>query len=81
MLPFDDRDTAEIRLMRAITELNQRILMTESPEQRTALRSAVSTLRTELLNLIQSMPIYDEEDVSKMTAHRCHGHGPIMVGS
>ena len=49
MSPYDERDTAEIRMMRAITELNHRILMTPSPELRTVLRSAASNLRSELI--------------------------------
>ena len=36
MMPFhEERDTAEIRLMRTIVELNHRILHTPSAEDRT----------------------------------------------
>jgi hypothetical protein len=70
MLPFhDERDTPEIRLMRTIVELNHRILHTASPDERTALRATVTVLRSELVKLIESMPIVSEEDAKRaMTA-------------
>jgi len=41
MMPFqDERDSAEVRLMRSIVELNYRILRTPSPSERTALRTS-----------------------------------------
>ena len=83
MSPLDERDTAEIRMMRAITELNHRILMTPSPELRTVLRSAASNLRSELIVLIQAIPICDEEDAIRVQAQAAH-RGPVtplMIGS
>ena len=77
MGPYDERDTAEIRMMRAITELNHRILMTQSPEVRTVLRSAASSLRSELILLIQALPIFDEEDVRRMQSP----HGGLTIGT
>ncbi len=81
MSPYDERDTAEIRMMRAITELNHRILMTPSPELRTVLRSAACNLRSELILLIQAIPICDEEDA--MRVQTAHGGPltPMMIGS
>ena len=56
--------------MRTIVELNHRILHTPSPSDRTALRATSSVLRTELLKLIESMPIVSEEDAKRAsTAH------------
>ena len=53
MLPFsEDRDTPEIRLMRTIVDLNHRILRTPSADDRTALRTTITVLRSELVKLI-----------------------------
>ncbi len=78
--PYDDRDTAEIRMMRALTELNHRILVTQSPELRTVLRSAASSLRSELMLLIQAIQIFDEEDVRRMQSPH-GGLTPFMIGT
>lgn len=66
MMPFhDERDTPEIRLMRTIVELNHRILHTPSADERTALRATITVLRTELVKLIESMPLMSEEDAMR----------------
>ncbi len=80
MNPFDERDTAEIRMMRAMTELNHRILVTQSPEMRSVLRSAASNLRSELILLIQAIPIWDEEDVRRVQSPH-GGLSPVMIGT
>ena len=68
--PYDEHDTAEIRMMRALGELNQRILMTPDPAQRTLL--TVATLRAELIKLIEAIPIHSEADVESFRASH-HG--------
>lgn len=70
--PYDEQDTAEIRMMRALGELNQRILMTPDPAQRTQLRLTVATLRAELIKLIEAIPIHSEADVESFRASH-HG--------
>ena len=71
--PFDqDQDTAEIRMIRAIGELNHRILLTPDPTQRTQLRLTVAALRAEVVKLIESMPIHSEADVESFRASH-HG--------
>lgn len=66
MFPFsDERDTPEIRLMRTLVELNHRILHTQSPDDRTALRTTITVLRSELVKLIEAMPIFSEEDARR----------------
>jgi hypothetical protein len=69
--PNDPQDTAEIRLMRSIGELNHRILVAPDPAQRTQLRLTLATLRAELVKLIESTPIHSEADVEAFRAsHR-----------
>lgn len=69
MMPFhDERDTPEIRLMRTLVELNHRILHTPSADERTALRTTITILRTELIKLIEVMPIFSEEDARHAAA-------------
>ena len=46
-----DMDSAEIRILRAITELNNRIMMQATPEQRAILRGSIENLRRELIPL------------------------------
>ena len=71
--PFDqDQDNAEIRMIRAIGELNHRILLTPDPTQRTQLRLTVAALRAEVVKLIESMPIHSEADVESFRASH-HG--------
>lgn len=82
MLPFhDERDTPEIRLMRTIVELNHRILHTPSAEERTALRTTITVLRTELVKLIESMPIMSEEDVVRASTAQGIGLMPMTLRS
>lgn len=67
-IPYDEQDTAEIRMIRAIGELNHRILLTPEPAQRTQLRLTVAALRAELVKLIETMPIHSEADVESFRA-------------
>jgi len=78
MLPlYEERETPEIRLMRTIVELNHRIFHTPSPDDRTALRATITVLRTELLKLIESMPIVSEEDAKRASTAHALGHMPM----
>ena len=80
MMPFhEERDTAEIRLMRTIVELNHRILHTPSAEDRTALRATVTVLRSELIKLIESMPIMSEEDVVRASTAQSMSLMPMTI--
>ena len=45
-----DMDSAEIRILRAITELNNRIMMQATPEQRAILRGSIENLRREFIS-------------------------------
>ena len=72
-IPYDEQDTAEIRMIRAIGELNHRILLTPDPAQRTQLRLTVTALRAELVKLIESMPIHSEAEVETFRAMH-HGY-------
>jgi len=57
-------DTAEIRLLRAIIELNNRIIIhATTPEQRAILRGSIENLRRELISLVEAIQIYSEDDV------------------
>ena len=81
LMPFhDERDTPEIRLMRTVVELNHRILHTPSADERTALRSAVTVLRMELVKLIDTMPIISEEDVRRANTAQGMGLIPRTIG-
>mgnify|MGYP000656254049 CR=1 FL=1 len=61
---MNEIDTAEIRLLRALTELNNRIMMCQTtPEQRAILRGSIENLRRELISLVESIQIYSEDDV------------------
>ena len=60
---LEDRDTPEIRILRTLYDLNARLLGSQSVEERTVVRSTIVTLRTELLKLIEAMPVTSEEDV------------------
>ena len=75
MMSFhEERDTPEIRLMRTVIELNHRILHTASPDERTALRASITVLRAELIKLIESMPIFSEEDAKRA----CTAQGMVL---
>jgi len=68
MGPYDiERETTEIRLLRSIMELNARIMMAPTLEQRTLLRGTATILRMELLVLIHSIQIPDESDVAGLS--------------
>jgi len=80
MMPFhDERDSAEIRLMRSIVELNHRILHTSSAGERTALRATITVLRTELVKLIEAMPIVSEDDVARANTVQTMGLMPMTL--
>jgi hypothetical protein len=80
MMPFhDERDSAEIRLMRSVVELNHRIWHTPSASERTALRTTLTVLRAELVKLIEAMPIFSEDDVAR--ASTVHGLSPMLISA
>ncbi len=80
MMSFhDERDSAEIRLMRSIVDLNIRILQTPSATERTALRAAITALRVELVKLIEAMPIMSEDDVTRATT--LQGMSPMLISA
>ena len=81
MLPFsEDRDTLEIRLMRTIVDLNHRILRTPSADDRTALRTTITVLRSELVKLIEAMPIFSEEDARRASTAQAMALVPTLTG-
>ena len=66
---MNEIDTAEIRLLRAIIELNNRIIIgATTPEQRAILRGSIENLRRELISLVESIPIYSEGRCSRGAA-------------
>lgn len=77
MIPYPEQEIAEVRLMRAIVELNHRILHTASAAERTRLRGSVENLRKELVALIEHWPIYSEEDFKH---HEQIAQGSIIRG-
>lgn len=80
MMSFhDERDSAEIRLMRSIVELNIRILQTHSATERTALRATITVLRAELVKLIEAMPIMSEDDATRATT--LQGMSPMLINA
>lgn len=69
-LNYPDNELAEVKLFRAILELNHRILHTPTLDERTALRSAVSVLRTELIKLLDALRIPSEDEVKRAQSDR-----------
>ena len=80
MMPFhDERDSAEIRLMRSIVELNHRLLHAPSASERTALRATITVLRAELVKLIEAMPIMSEDEVVRASTAQSMGLMPMTL--
>ena len=79
---MNEIDTAEIRLLRAITELNNRIIMqATTPEQRAILRGSIENLRRELTSLVESIHIYSEDDVRAARSGQFDGRVSTVLGS
>ena len=79
---MNEIDTAEIRLLRAITELNNRIIMQATmPEQRAILRGSIENLRRELISLVESIHIYSEDDVRAAQSGQFDGRVSTVLGS
>ena len=79
---MNEIDTAEIRLLRAITELNNRIIMqATTPEQRAILRGSIENLRRELISLVESIHIYSEDDVRAARSGQFDGRVSTVLGS
>ena len=76
-----DMDSAEIRILRAITELNNRIMMQATPEQRAILRGSIENLRRELISLVESIHIYSEDDVRAAQSGQFDGRVSTVLGS
>ena len=78
---MNEIDTAEIRLLRAITELNNRIIMqATTPEQRAILRGSIENLRRELISLVESIHIYSEDDVRAARSGQFDGRVSTVLG-
>ena len=75
-----DMDSAEIRILRAITELNNRIMMQATPEQRAILRGSIENLRRELISLVESIHIYSEDDVRAARSGQFDGRVSTALG-
>ncbi|MFO0654084.1 MAG: hypothetical protein U0787_03300 [Polyangia bacterium] len=75
-----DMDSAEIRILRAITELNNRIMMQTTPEQRAILRGSIENLRRELISLVESIHIYSEDDVRAARSGQFDGRVSTVLG-
>jgi hypothetical protein len=75
-----DMDSAEIRILRAITELNNRIMMQATPEQRAILRGSIENLRRELICLVESIHIYSEDDVRAARSGQFDGRVSTILG-
>ena len=76
-----DMDTAEIRILRAITELNNRMLVMQKPEQRAILRGSIENLRRELISLVESIHIFSEDDVRAAQSGQFSGRVSTVLGS
>jgi hypothetical protein len=78
---MNEIDTAEIRLLRAIIELNNRIIIgATTPEQRAILRGSIENLRRELISLVESIPIYSEDDVRAARSGQFDGRVSTVLG-
>ena len=78
---MNEIDTAEIRLLRANTELNNRIIMqATTPEQRAILRGSIENLRRELTSLVESIHIYSEDDVRAARSGQFDGSVATVLG-
>ena len=78
---MNEIDTAEIRLLRANTELNNRIIMqATTPEQRAILRGSIENLRRELTSLVESIHIYSEDDVRAARSGQFDGRVSTVLG-
>ena len=76
-----DMDSAEIRILRAIIELNNRIMVCQTtPEQRATLRGSIENLRRELISLVESIHIYSEDDVRAARSGHFDGHVSTVLG-
>ena len=75
-----DMDSAEIKILRAITERNNRIMMQATPEQRAILRGSIENLRRELISLVESIHIYSEDDVRAARSGQFDGRVSTVLG-
>lgn len=57
-------ETAEIRLLRCIQDLNARVLAADSAAARDSLRATIEVFRVELLKLVKALPVYSEDDIA-----------------
>ena len=79
MGPVYERDTAEIRILRAIEDLNFRILNVTTEDERTNLRGSIVALRAEVVKLIEAMPIVSEDDVRRARAQQGLAIAPMTI--
>ena len=79
MGPVYERDTAEIRILRAIEDLNFRIMNVTTEDERTNLRGSIVALRAEVVKLIEAMPIVSEDDVRRARAQQGMATAPMAI--
>lgn len=79
MGPVYERDTAEIRILRAIEDLNFRIMNVTTEDERTNLRGSIVALRAEVVKLIEAMPIVSEDDVRRARAQQGMAAVPMTI--
>ena len=51
----------ETKILEAIFELNNRMLVMQKPEQRAILRGLIENLRRDLVTLLESLFVFDDE--------------------
>lgn len=78
MPPTMERETAEIRLLRTIDDLNHRLLLTREATDRTAIRASIAVLKAELLKLIEAMPILSEAEIAQAQKHLPMHHSVLQ---
>ena len=79
---MNDIDNAEIRILRAIIELNNRIMVCQTtPEQRVLLRGSIENLRRELIFLLESIHIFSEDDARAAQSGQFNGRVSAVLGS
>lgn len=72
-------ETAEIRLLRCIQDLNARVLAADSPAARDSLRETIEVFRGELLKLVKALPVYTEDDIACLRQLRSGHPAPATL--
>lgn len=74
-----EAETAEIRLLRCIQDLNARLLAADSVPARDSLRATIEVLRGELLRLVKVLPVYSEDDIACLRQLHTGHPGSVSV--